>query len=267
MLYIGPAGYPPGSKGPIQALERIGSLGLNALEAQFGRQAKMPEDKARAMGEKARELGIKLSAHAPYYINFNSKDRATVEKSIEWTLKTVRIAHHMGAWIVVMHAASYVGASPRETTEAVAANLRKCRAAMVEEGIDDVTLGLETMGKVSSWGTLEEIEQVMEEVDGIAPVIDFAHLHARGQGCLLSTADFRSAIEECRSAYKGHLHCHFSCIEFTEKGERRHLLLEERRPDFKMLVPNLRKLKCDVTIISETPQPTQDALQMKDLLS
>ncbi|MDD1767894.1 MAG: TIM barrel protein, partial [Methanomassiliicoccales archaeon] len=135
VFYVGPAGYPIGSRNPIDAVERIGKMGLNALEVQFVRQARMEENKARSIGSKARELGVLLSAHAPYYINFNSVNRATVNKSTEWVLKAARIGDMMGAWVIVIHAASYSGKSKKTATKAVARGLKKCGRIMEDEGL------------------------------------------------------------------------------------------------------------------------------------
>ncbi len=267
MFYVGPAGYPPGSKGPVEAVEKVHQLGLNALEVQFGRQVKMPEERAVAAGKRAKELGVALSAHAPYYINFNSKEEKTVENSREWLLKAVRICHLLGARIAVVHSGYYTGRSSEETTQRIIENLRLCHEIMEEEGTADVLLGLETMGKKGAWGTIEEIGQVLREVEGTAPVIDFAHIHARWGGCLNKPADIQKVVKDCQLIYKGRLHCHFSCIEFTAAGEKRHLRLGGGKPDFELLAEVLKKVKADVTVISETPAPTEDALRMKQILT
>ncbi len=267
MFYIGPAGYPPGSKGPVEAVQKVHDLGLNALEVQFGRQVRMPEEKAVEAGKRAKDLGVALSAHAPYYINFNSKETKTVENSREWLLKAVRLCHLLGARIAVVHSGYYTGRSSKETTEAIIENLRLCRRIMEDEGIDDVLLGLETMGKKGAWGTIEEIGEVLKEVKGTAPVIDFAHIHARWGGCLNQPSDLKKVLKDCQLVYKGRLHCHFSCIEFTAAGEKRHLRLGEGKPEFEMLAAVLKQVRGDVTVISETPAPTEDALRMKEMLT
>lgn len=266
MFYVGPAGYPIGSRNPIDAVERIGKMGLNALEVQFVRQARMEENKARSIGSKARELGVLLSAHAPYYINFNSVNRATVNKSTEWVLKAARIGDMMGAWVIVIHAASYSGKSKKTATKAVARGLKKCGRIMEDEGLGPM-LGLETMGRKATWGTLNEIKQVMEEVDRSVPVIDFGHLHARDGGRFKSVDDFQDALDEVVSMYDGHLHSHFSCIEYTGAGEIRHLPLQAKEPDFSLLASTLRPLRRNVTLISETPLPEKGALHMSKVLA
>lgn len=260
MLYVGPAGYPPGSKGGVQAVERTKALGLNAIEVQFGRQVNISEDKAREIGAKAVEIGVLLSAHAPYYINFNSSSEI-IEKSKDWLLRSLRVVDAMGGRIVVVHAASYMGKEPNETTEAVIEGLQTIKEAMEKESLTPV-IGLETMGKVGSWGTLQEINAVMKKVKGVEPVVDFAHIHARGQGCLRTSDDFRGVLDELTSIHSGHLHFHYSCIEYTSKGEKRHLLLEKKDPDFSLLAPLLKSCSRDVTLISETPDPSGDAVRM-----
>lgn len=262
MIRIGPAGYPEGSRGPTDAIARTAAMGFSALELQFVRQARMADDKALEAGKKAKELGVALSAHAPYYINFNSRSSETVEKSHEWVMKSARIAHRLGAEVIVVHAAAYAGRTAGESTSAVVAGVQRCRQAMEREGIDEVRLGLETMGKKGSWGTIQEIGQVMSQVDGVVPVVDFAHLHARAGGALRTKEDFLAVLAEVGAIHRGRLHCHYSCIEFTSAGEKRHLPLKEKQPDFKLLVSALKGRKADITIISETPHPQEGAAEM-----
>ena len=265
MMSVGPAGYPPGSKGGANAVERTRALGLGALEVQFGRGVNLTDEKAAEMGARARELDVALSVHAPYYINFNSKDE-TVEKSHDWLMRSLRAADAMGARIVVVHAASYMGSTPERTTERVIEAMRRARSQMGSEGLRPV-IGLETMGKSASWGTLSEIAAVMAEVEGVEPVPDFGHIHARYGGRLRTEDDFRGVLCSCLQMHQGRLHCHFSCIEYTAKGEKRHLLLEAKEPDFAILAPLLKGEGRDVTIISETPAPSEDAVRMASMLA
>ena len=266
MIRVGPAGYPEGSKGPRDAVERTRAEGFAALEMQFVRQARMQQSAAEEAGRRAKELGLGLSAHAPYYINFNSANPETVEKSKEWVMKTVRIAHWLGARIIVMHAGSYKGRDVEGCTKAVIEGLRVCRATMEDEGVDDVLLGLETGGKKVAWGMISEVREVMAEVDGVCPVIDFAHLHARSGGGLRTREDFDRVLDEYEEVHHGPLHAHFSCIEFTEAGERRHLSMETKQPDLSLLARSLKGRKIEATLISETPEPTEGAKGMMNLL-
>jgi deoxyribonuclease-4 len=266
MLRVGPAGYPEGSKNPLMALQTVHDNGLTALEMQFVRQAIMGSDKARSIRAKAEELGLLLSAHAPYYINFNSETAETVRKSAEWVLKTARIAHELGAWIIVVHAAAY-GDHAERCTGAVTEGLGKCRDTLHGEGIEDVVLGVETMGRTAQWGTFEEIGEVVRQVKGVQPVIDWAHLHARGGGGLRGKSDFEATLKAHDQVHKGRMHCHFSCIEYTAAGEKRHLPLKMKEPDYAPLVELLNRRKGDVTMISETPVPIEGAVALSKMLA
>jgi deoxyribonuclease-4 len=262
MQRFGPAGYPEGAKDGADAVRMVREKGLDALELQFGRQVRMSDERAAAIRRRAEELDVRLSAHAPYYISFNSVPE-TYEKSKEWVLRTARVAAKAGAWIIVIHAATYAGKEPEVATAAVVRGLSECLDRMGEEGLE-VVLGLETMGRGKTWGTLPEIGRVVREMKGVRPVVDFAHIHARHGGCLRSREDFLRVVEEARSICPGRLHCHYSCIEYTGAGEKRHLPLSAKDPDFSLLAPALQGLSGDCTVICETPLPVADAVAMRE---
>ncbi len=265
MLFIGPAGYPPGSVDVVDAVRRTHGLGLNALEVQFVRNVQMAEDKAHDARTLAERLGIRLSAHAPYYISLNSPSGETVAKSREWILRTARAAHALGAWIVVVHAASYAGSSSAAVTEKVVTELTKCREVLEMER-NPVVIGLETMGKKGQWGALGEIQEVMGRVKGVQPVVDFAHIHARSGGALRGEEEFQAVFDRYDVRSTARMHCHFSGIEYTEAGERNHLPLSSNSPDYAPLRNILNKRNEDITLICETPDPTRDAGIMRGRL-
>lgn len=261
MLRFGPAGYPRGAKDGANAVELVRGMGLDALELQFGRQVNMSDERADAIGRKAQELDVRLSAHAPYYISFNSVPEV-YEKSKEWVMRTARVAAKAGAWIIVIHAATYAGKGPEIATAAVMRAMTECLEQMEKEGLD-VVLGLETMGRSSVWGTLEEMRPLVRSFKGVQPVVDFAHIHARNGGCLRTEADFRQVVRDMVSIAPGRLHCHYSCIEYTKAGEKRHLPLSVKDPDYSLLLPSLQDLSRDCSIICETPLPVEDAVTMQ----
>ena len=263
-MRFGPAGYPAAGKTPEGALEYTRSIGLDALEVEFVRGARIKPERALEVGAKAKELDIRLSCHAPYFISFNSDNPETREKSIEWVMSTARAAHNLGAYIIVIHAASY-GKSPETATDSVVAGLSRCKDMLDDEGIKDVTLGVETMGKLGQYGTLKEIAQVMESVDGLRPVLDVAHVHARGHGCLRTEDDMRDLTDEFFSLCGPIAHFHISCIKYGEKGEISHLPLDAKEPDMAMLAHVLQDSKQDCTFISESPLIEKDAVVFRDL--
>ena len=263
-MRFGPAGYPPGSKTPKDALDTIKGLGLDALEVEFVRGAKISEEKAKDTGALAKKRDIRLSAHAPYFISFNSENQETRDKSIQWVMDTVHAAHNLGAYLIVIHAASY-GKTPETATESVIDGLLKCREIMDDEGIDDVILGIETMGKKGQWGTLKEISEVMDNVPGTHPVLDVAHVHARGEGWLKSEKGMKELTDEFFDLAGEIPHFHISCIKYGDKGEISHLPLEAADPDMQKLANVLRDCKRDCTFICESPLQERDAVVFRDM--
>ncbi|MFW5946207.1 MAG: TIM barrel protein [Candidatus Natronoplasma sp.] len=265
MIYLGPGGTPHGVKGTKDSMEYLAEEGLNAMEVQFVRGARMKESTAKEIGKEAEQHEIMLSIHAPYYINLNSEKQETIEKSKERIMKSARLGDIMGAWIITVHAGYYSGMSSEEATQMIGDGVVECAEKIKEEDLA-VKIGLEQMGKEKSWGTLDEIEKVMERTDVAVPVLDFAHYHARFDGALEKEEDFRELMEKYESISTGHLHSHFSSIEYTDKGEKEHLNVEEHEPDFRKLAPILKEKDYDVTVICETPELDRDSLRMKEIL-
>jgi deoxyribonuclease-4 len=263
-MRFGPAGYPSEGKTPEGSLKYTRSIGLDALEVEFVRGARISPERATAVGAAAKALDIRLSCHAPYFISFNSDDPETRIKSLDWVMDTVRAAHLLGAYIIVIHAASY-GKSPGTALESVIGGLSKCKAMMDDEGIKDVILGVETMGKQGQFGTLKEIAKVMDSVDGVRPVLDVAHVHARGVGCLRTKDDMRDLIDEFFPLCGDVAHVHISCIKYGEKGEISHLPLSSKDPDMQLLADVLADSKQDCTFICESPLISADAVVFRDM--
>ena len=266
MMRFGPAGYPQGSKNPEDGFNITKSLGLDALEVEFVRGARISEEKARANGRLAKDRDIRLSCHAPYFISFNSDKPETRDKSVEYVIDTVRAAHWLGAYIIVIHAASY-GKTPETATQSVIDGLNRCREIMDDEGIRDVTLGIETMGKTGQWGTLPEISEVMRSVDGTVPVLDVAHTHARFHGRLKTEQDCRDLLDEFFPLAGPIAHFHISCIKYGDKGEISHLPLEAADPDMAMFARAVEDYDRECTFICESPLQEKDAVVFRSYFS
>lgn len=251
MIRTGPAGYPEGSRSPADAVRKVGTAGLGALEIQFVRNVLYNQNKAEEARRAAEESGVLLSVHAPYYINLNSPSPETRAKSEDWILKALRGAEAFGAWIVVVHAATY--GKDRRCTENVIVSLARVRETAEGESLK-ASIGLETMGRKAAWGTLPEILEVMSEVPGVLPVVDFAHLQARGPP--LDPEGLRALLRSLSKVPR--LHCHLSGIEFTAAGERKHLRLGEGL-DHRMVLDALRDSGREATVICESTSPMEDA--------
>jgi len=263
-MRFGPAGYPSEGKTAEGSLRYTKDRGLNALEVEFVRGVKTTPERAKTIGETAKSLDIRLSCHAPYFISFNSEEQETRDKSISWVMDTVRAAHNLGAYIIVIHAASY-GKSPDTAMSSVIDGLSICKGKMDDEGIKDVILGVETMGKKGQFGTLKEISKIMDSVDGVRPVLDVAHVHARGVGCLKTKEDMENLIGEFFPLCGEIAHFHISCIKYGERGEISHLPLSVKDPDMQLLADVLADSKQDCTFICESPLIAEDAIAFRDM--
>ncbi len=265
MIYLGPGGTPHGVNGTAESMAYLANKGLNAMEVQFVRGARMKDSTAKSIGNKASEHGIRLSIHAPYYINLSSEKDDIIEKSKERIMKSARLGDMMGAKVITVHAGYYGKLASEETTEMIGENVLECAEMIVEESLK-VKIGLEQMGRKKSWGTLDEIAEVMKLTDVVVPVLDFAHYHARYGGILKTEDDFRELLKKYEAIHNGPLHSHFSSIEYNDTGERAHMNVNDREPDFSLLAPVLKEKDYDITVICETPELDRDSIRMKKLL-
>lgn len=275
---FGPAGVPPSFKMLRADLKDIPLFlrkeGLDAFEYEaiyWGGKPQMKREHAESFGLEATENDVWLSLHGSYFINFGG-EKETVEASKKRLIACATAAEWMGAYVVVFHPGFY-GRRPRELT------FRKCVEALkdaVEDmrslGIRKAKIGPETSGKPSQLGSLDEILGLCEEVEQTQFVVDWSHLHARDMGRFRTVADFRKVVETVESRLGTeairNAHCHFTKIEFTDRGERRHHTLEEERygPDFLMLAKVIAEFKLRPVIISESPLLDLDAIRMRDIL-
>lgn len=250
---LGPAGIPLGSSGGvIEGIKYVNKIGLQAMEIEFVRSIYMSNELAKRVGEVAGKEKIALSIHAPYYINLCNPEK--LEASKKRIIDSCERAFHLGARIVVFHPGYYSSLSKQEAFECV---LNACKE--ISEEIDkEVFLGLETTGKSSQFGTLEEIIKICKKIRQCRPVIDFAHVYARNNGKI----DYNKIFDEISNF--DFIHAHFSGIEFNEKGEKRHLQISGSKPDFKELARVILKRRIkEITIISESPLLEKDAIIMK----
>ncbi|HDI75392.1 MAG: deoxyribonuclease IV [Thermoprotei archaeon] len=269
---FGPAGKPLKYKGKIEGIPKyLRERGLDAFEYQAVYGVKIKEEDAKKLGEEARKYNVKLSIHAPYYINLCSTEQEKLEKSIERVVSSVQAAVWMGAELVVFHPGAYKGLDPSKAFEIFIKSLKE-----IEDKIsvfkEKILLGAETMGKKNQFGSLDEIIKASQEIDILVPVIDWAHLHARDVGALNEPRDFIIVLErienELGTDVAKNLHCHFTRVEYTQAGERRHHIMSEEDfgPEFRDLAEAIAETGFISTIISESPLLDEDALVMKQIL-
>jgi len=267
MIYLGPAGVPISSRdhSTLGGLRRVAELQLNAFEVEFVRGVSMKNETADEVGKLAKELGILLSVHCPYFINLCSTDKKKVEASKKRILDSVERAYHMGAHIAVFHPGYYGSLTPEAAFKAVEDACLDMLDRMKSMGIKGVKLGHETTGKVSAFGTLDELIKLCERVHGCEPVIDYSHLYARSAGEI----NYAEVFEKIKPLKLKHLHCHFTSMEWTPAkipgygNERRHLPIKFDKPPLEPLAKEILKRELSVTLISESPLLEQDSLEMK----
>jgi deoxyribonuclease-4 len=247
--------------------------GLDAFEyqaVQWGQKPQMKQQDAEKLGEEARKNDVKLSLHGSYYVNLSGK-KDVVEASKRRLIACATAADWMGAYVMVFHTGFYGRFEKDFAFKTCLDALKEVRALMKSLGLK-VKLGPETMGRKFQVGTLDEILTICEQVEGTQLVIDWSHLHARNQGTFKKTEDLRAVTEKVEQrlgteALKS-MHCHFSKIEFTSQGEKRHRTLDEERygPDFRMLAEVIADFQLHPTIICESPILDIDARKMRDIL-
>jgi deoxyribonuclease-4 len=274
---FGPAGVPPmfrlmGAKMP-DVPKLLHEEGLDAFEyqaVQWGQKPQMKQADAENLGAEARKNDVRLSMHGSYFVNLSGK-KDVVEASKRRLIACATAADWMGAYVMVFHTGFYGRFEKDFAFKTCLDALKEVSAEMRSLGLR-VKLGPETMGRKFQVGTIDEILTICQEVEGTQLVIDWGHLHALHQGTLKKTEDFRAIAEKVEQklgteALKS-MHCHFSKIEFTAQGEKRHHTLDEEKygPDFRMLAEVIADFQLHPTMICESPILDIDARKMQETL-
>lgn len=270
---FGPGGnsqsfYDAGFKSTKQAPAWLKQVGLDAYEYEAGNGVAAGEAALREIGEAAKANGILMSLHTPYFISLSGVDPEKRLKSIDYIEKSLWAAKLLHADTIVIHCGSAAKITRKEAMRLSADTLYK---ALEKLGDTDIVFGVETMGKQNQLGTLEEVIELCRMDARLAPVVDFGHLNARDLGGVFCTADdYRRVFDKIADALGDekarYLHCHFSKIEWTDKGEKRHLTFSDSTygPDFEPLMEAIAKEKLCPRIICESAGTmAEDALAMK----
>ena len=276
MPKFGPAGNSEsfskmGYKNSLDVPDYIVKMGLDCYEYQCGRGVNIGEEKARLLGEKAAKAGITLSLHAPYYISMSSTEEEKRDNSVNYILASARAVNAMGGDRIVVHTGSCGKISRSDALDLALDTMRKAIAALDGEGLSNIHICPETMGKVNQLGTLEEVLELCLLDERLIPCIDFGHLNARDMGSLKSFADYENIFLKIKDKLGTDrlksFHSHFSKIEYTTGGEKRHLTFEDTvyGPDYQPVMELTCKYGCNSVFICESAgMQAEDAKQMKD---
>ena len=273
---FGPAGNSEsfslqGYKHTEQAPKWLADMGLNAYEYSFGRGYTMSIPTAEKIGQEAEKYGVRVSIHAPYYINLANPDPEMIKKSYGYILSSLKKVKDFGGDRVVVHPATQ-GKMARE--DAVALMVENARGLI--EVLDEAGYGegykvcFETMGKKAQLGTVEEIIQVCSLDSRFYPCIDFGHINAREQGILKSATNYNTIIQKMSDLLPkckvSNMHVHFSKIEYGAKGEIRHLTFQDEKygPDYEPLMEIFHKNALEPYVICESDgTQAEDTVTMK----
>lgn len=257
-----------GKTSTLDAPAWLKEIGLDSYEYEAGNGLAASEATLAEIGKRAKENEIKMSYHTPYFISLSGIVEEKRLKSIDYIRESLDAAKLLGADTIVVHCGSCAKISRDEAMRLAADTLTRVASTLDNYGIK---IGIETMGKVNQLGTLDEVLELCRIDKCFAPVIDFGHLNARDLGGVFKTADdylrvFDKIDRLLGADYVDNLHCHFSKIEWTGSGEKRHLTFEDTvyGPDFEPLAEAIYKAGISPNIICESAgTQSDDALTMK----
>lgn len=273
---FGPAGnsisfFEMGYKGSLQVPEYVERMGLDAFEYQCGRGVNIGEDKAKEFGSLCAQKGITVSLHAPYYISMSSVEEEKRLNSINYIMASAKAVDYMGGNRIIVHTGS-CGKISRETALELAIDTMKLAIkALDEAGLSHIHICPETMGKVNQLGTLDEVLALCSLDERLIPCIDFGHLNARDLGFFKTKEDYKVVFDSIENKLGSErlkaFHSHFSKIEYTTGGEKKHLTFADTvyGPDFEPVMDLVAQKNCSPTFICESDgTQAEDARQMKD---
>ncbi|MBQ8605042.1 MAG: TIM barrel protein [Oscillospiraceae bacterium] len=278
MIKFGPAGLADsfknmGYKKSIQVADYLAQFGLNAFEYQCGRGVKIKQDAAKELGTVLAEKGVQVSLHAPYFISMSSLEEEKRLNSVNYILDSAKALDAMGGRRVIFHSGSCAKLTRAEALAKATDTMHLMMDAIDENGLGHMTLCPETMGKVNQLGSLEEVLRLCSVDKRILPCIDFGHLNARDGGWIKTKDDYLRIIDTMAETLKDErykiFHSHFSKIEYTAGGEKRHLTFRDTvwGPEFEPLIDVVYENNLTPVFICESAgTQTEDALAMKNYL-
>lgn len=259
-----------GYSSTIDAPKWLSKIGLDAYEYEAGNGLAASAPTLAEIGRRAYEYGIKMSYHTPYFISLSGVVEEKRLKSIEYIRQSIEAARLLGAGTIVVHCGSCAKISRDEAMRLAADTLVRTAASINTYGIK---IGLETMGKINQLGTLDEVLELCRIDSCFVPVVDFGHLNARDLGGVFKTSDdYLRVFDKISNRMDGYiaenLHCHFSKIEYTSSGEKKHLTFADTQfgPDYEPFVEAIVRGDLAPTVICESAgTQSTDALMMKTL--
>ncbi len=250
-----------------RAFEVLKEMDLDGMELEFVHGVRMNDATRKLVADAVKQNNFYLTAHGPFYINLNSKEDDKVDASVQRIIETALAAKDTGAFSITYHAAFYMGQDKDIVFEKVKKQTEKIIEIVEKEDIK-TWIRPETTGKPTQWGDLDEIIKLSKEFKQVLPCIDFSHLHARTGGLENTYDEFCKTLEKLASElgeYALHnFHGHLAGIEYTAKGERFHLNLEDSDMNYKELLKAMKTFGVKGVLTCESPNIEEDTKLLKD---
>jgi deoxyribonuclease-4 len=259
-----PLSTPKKPGGSVGAVLRSAEMGLLGMELGWVRSVRVSPETCAQIKATAADSNVSISVHAPYFINLNADDEEWL-KSRQRLMDAAHYGHLAGATDIIFHPGSYFERPPAQVLPLAIQRLQGCLDELRAAG-NPVTLRPEMMGKSAMIGSLEDTLEMSRSIPGVKPCMDFAHLHARqGDGSMNTYEEWADVLEAYAKALGDEalkeLHCHISGIEYSAKGEREHLPLDEADLNVEAIFRALKDFKCGGRILCESPVMEDDALK------
>lgn len=257
-LRTGKGSYP-------KAFDILKDMELDGMELEFVHGVRMSEE-SRGFVKECSDNFI-ITAHGPFYINLNSKEEDKVEASVQRIIDTAAVASQAGAFSITYHAAFYMGKDKENVYNQVKMQTKRICDVLERENIK-VWVRPETTGKATQWGDIDEIINLSKEFEQVLPCIDFSHLHARSAGEYNTYDEFSYVLEkigkELGQYALDNFHGHLAGIEYTAKGERQHLELEQSDMNYKDLLKVMKEFGVKGALVCESPNIEDDCKLIKN---
>ena len=248
-----------------EAFEIIKDMSIDGMELEFVHGVRMSPENKSLVKNLVKERGLIISAHAPFYINLNSKEEEKITASVQRIIETAAVAYEAGAFSITFHAAFYMGKDKETVYNQVKSQIEKINETVKKDNIN-VWIRPETTGKSTQWGDIDEIVRLSKEFDNVLPCIDFSHIHARTAGKYNTYDEFCGILEKLGSIGNyaiDNFHGHLAGIDYGAKGEKKHLDLEESDMNYKDLLKAMKSFGIKGALVCESPSIEDDALLLK----
>ena len=251
---FGPARV-PSQESPEAALGLLRERGYTACEIDFEGRFWMDYDFAARFGELCREADIALSVHAPIAGFMGHAERGKkLNMAVGMLDHSAGIAKAAGAELVVFHPGFLLERTREAALDAVVEQLGELRERL-EKKDRAVPFGVEVMGRVREFGTVDDVVEIARRTGWVRPVLDFAHMHATSDGAFTDVEPFVEALAKADAVLEGEspFHIHFSDIQFANRNETKHLPYGEGTLRAEPLRDALARFERAATVIGESP--------------